>query len=94
MVALPAELGTAAEEKPLERAPGEPAKAGPCYVTWSGTSFSAPAVAGAIARAATLEHNRTDRNDVVSLLDEAVNDTIHDPVFLRLPLLGTHVNVT
>lgn len=51
---------------------------------WSGTSFSAPIVAGALA------HQKVTRGISVQ---EAVERVIDDPALLRIPGLGTVVNV-
>ncbi|HEX6569272.1 MAG TPA: S8 family serine peptidase, partial [Acidimicrobiales bacterium] len=53
------------------------------WVRWSGTSFAAPAVVGALARA---------MRDGVPTAREAVERVIDDPGLLRIPSLGTVVN--
>jgi len=74
----------------LQRRPGVAAQRGSQLVQWSGTSFSAPAVVGALARVAL--HRRVAAAELD--LDGAVDELINDPVLLRIPQLGTVVNVT
>jgi subtilisin family serine protease len=54
------------------------------WVSWSGTSFAAPAVVGALARC--MREGLTGPQAVAHLLD--------DPALLRWPQLGTVVNST
>jgi subtilisin family serine protease len=65
----------------LEKAIGD---YGAGYATWSGTSFSAPIVAGVLAAAVA-------RDDISP--KDAVRRYLDDPTILRLPGLGTIVNV-
>lgn len=52
------------------------------WAKWSGTSFSAPIVIGALLQ----------RRHVVGSLDQAVQDLIYDPRLTRMPGLGAIVN--
>jgi len=58
-------------------------------VKWSGTSFSAPVVVAALVRQSALEAG----GDFPTKLAAAVQSLIDDPALLRLPMLGTVVNV-
>jgi hypothetical protein len=55
------------------------------WVRWSGTSFAAPAVVGALARA---------MSDGIPEARDAVERVIDDPCLFRIPGLGTVVNQT
>jgi hypothetical protein len=55
------------------------------WVRWSGTSFAAPAVVGALARA---------MRDGIPTARDAVERVIDDPGLFRIPGLGTVVNQT
>ena len=68
------------------------ARRGRTSALWSGTSFSAPLVAAAIARRATALAGSgavTAEN-----LTQAADDIVHDEQLYRLPGLGTVVNIT
>lgn len=54
------------------------------WALWSGTSFSAPVVAGALARCIAAEG---------CTAEEAVRRVIDEPALMRIPNLGTVVNV-
>jgi subtilisin family serine protease len=54
------------------------------WAVWSGTSFSAPIVAGALARTMALEN---------CTAEDAVERIVDNPSLLRIPGLGTVVNV-
>ncbi len=69
---------------PIAVADDEIAKPGAQLVKWSGTSFAAPAVVGAIVREAEGDPDK---------LEAAVDAVVHNPVLFRLPGLGTVVNV-
>jgi hypothetical protein len=91
-------VGDTEEEPPEEESPepigGDAAglTTSRVLVRWSGTSFSAPVVAGEIARRATAV--AAGRSVAAEDLDLAVYQCIDDPVLLRLPGLGTVVNMT
>lgn len=76
----------------LERSPGVLAKPADSYARWSGTSFAAPAVAGAIACAAIQAAGGKEPN--ATHLVEAASELIDDPALLRIPGLGTVINKT
>ncbi len=63
-------------------------------VQWSGTSFSTPAVVGAIAREARRIGFGANRASIVAALDEAVYNLIEDPTLGGIPKMGTVVNVS
>ena len=70
------------------------AAATPMAAVWSGTSFSTPAVVGVICHAAA----ELMLDGAVPTIEErlrlAADNTVNDPALLRLPGLGTVVNVT
>ena len=75
------DTGPESEATDLQKEVGQYGKG---YASWSGTSFSAPIVAGVLAAAVV--------RDGISPRD-AVRRYLDDPTVLRLPGLGTIVNV-
>ncbi len=94
MIEVPPEAGEAPPEGSPEITEGVGAAGAAKAAVWSGTSFATPAVVGAIChtaaalRASDLIVTTKDR------LRVAAENTVHDPALLRLPGLGTVVNVT
>jgi len=78
----------------LNKNDGEPAQEGDQTVSWSGTSFAAPAVVGAIARAAQQIKEQSAVTAWSEALAEAKFDVVDEPTLLRWPGLGTVVNVS
>jgi subtilisin family serine protease len=65
------------------------------WATWSGTSFAAPAVVGALARAVLADGaDLSDAEQRRSAKERAVKRLIDDPGLFRIPGLGTVVNQT
>ncbi len=54
------------------------------WAAWSGTSFSGPVVVAALAREMVMGHCDAQ---------EAVDRVVHAPHLLRIPCLGTVVNI-
>ncbi len=72
----------------------EPARRGTQVISWSGTSFSAPAVAASIARRSQqlmAEVKSLSKRDALAY---AKYELVDEPSLLRLPGLGTVVNTT
>lgn len=94
MIPTPRDAGDAPPEQGPELTENVPAEATPTAASWSGTSFATPAVVGAICHAAAA----LQPSDLVASprdrLRVATENTVHDPALLRLPGLGTVVNVT
>jgi Subtilase family len=66
------------------------------WAKWSGTSFAVPVVVAAVARELVCGppvDNINNNNDEVALLAAAVERVVHAPHLLRLPCLGTVVNI-
>ena len=92
--AVPFRIDPEKAARPLLKSAGVPAEAGERLATWSGTSFAAPAVAGAIARAAHQLIAKSDRIEWKEALEQARFDVVEEPTLLRWSGLGTVVNVS
>ncbi len=64
------------------------------WASWSGTSFAAPHVVGALARDMQLRFGHEPPTDAGNLPRSAVARVIDAPGLLRLPMHGTVVNVS